>query len=69
MPETEIIDKLFLELAQFTTAKTNREAKYETMLSIVLKTLIRIKNKSDDEKKIGINSLIIILTEEGITRE
>jgi hypothetical protein len=33
LKETETIDRLFLELSQFTTAKTNKELKYEIALN------------------------------------
>lgn len=34
--ETETIDKLFLELSQFTTAKTKRELRLEAALKLCL---------------------------------
>jgi hypothetical protein len=36
MPELEAINKLYLELSQFATAKTNRELRLEQALSSLL---------------------------------
>lgn len=48
-PETSTIDKLFLELSQFTKAKTNTQITLEYKLSEAEKTIERLCNEFNNE--------------------
>lgn len=49
--ETEIIDRLFLELSQVTTAKTRKEIEYEEKMDVLINMVLlkwRFKCVHDD---------------------